>query len=279
MNSNFINISTMLNTRKLILSSLIVLSAFLSNAQAPTITIDNSMVGTQYIGTVPFPDLFTHNFASEVIETTPTGVPEMINELHFTNETTDSAYWIVSRRRISVDTSWNDFLCWGHESDPFGGQCIDGEDMDSSIWEGPCLQTYIVGLAAGEYGKVSSHIFPNLNQSGCGTYRYYVGDCNDPFADSVDISICFSVGIDALNKPELLVKIAPNPANDHFKITSESPLELNYSIANSLGQVIDSGAFINNHSVATSRFENGIYFVKITNGTVGLKTERIIINH
>jgi hypothetical protein len=43
--------------------------------------------------------------------------------------------------------------------------------------------------------------------------------------------------------------------------------------------VIDSGAFINNHSVATSRFENGIYFVKITNGTVGLKTERIIINH
>jgi hypothetical protein len=269
----------MLNTRKLILSSFIVLSAFISNAQDPTITLDNSMIGTLYIGTVPLPDLFTHNFSNEVIETTPTGEAEMINELHFTNETSDSVFWIVSRRRISVDTSWNDFLCWGHESDPFGGQCIDGEDMDSSIWEGPCLESYIVGLAAGEYGKVSSHIFPNLNQSGCGTYRYYVGDCNDPFSDSVDVSVCFSVGIDELDGSELSVKIAPNPANGIFQISTESSEIMNYRVVNAIGQTVNSGVFTKIHTVEASQFEGGLYFVTVTDESGRTKTNRIVVNH
>jgi hypothetical protein len=151
--------------------------------------------------------------------------------------------------------------------------------MDSALWTGACNSQYIVKLADGEHGEVSSHIFPNLNQSGCGTYRYYVGDCNNPYLDSVDISVCYTLGTNELDDSELSVSVSPNPASDHFKISSKSNQELNYSIANSLDQVINSGAFINDTIIETSSFENGIYFVKITNGTVGLKTERIIINH
>jgi hypothetical protein len=265
--------------KTLILSSLIVLSAFHSNAQSPVITFGDTLESTIYIGTVPTATLHTHDFTGEVIETTPLGGTEMVNELFIENQTGDSLFLIVSRRRIGVDTSWVDFLCWGHETAQFGGQCIDAVTMDSALWTGACNSQYIVKLADGEHGEVSSHIFPNLNQSGCGTYRYYVGDCNNPYLDSVDISVCYTLGTNELDDSELSVSVSPNPANDHFKITSESPLELNYSIANSLGQVIDSGVFINDTIIEISSFENGIYFVKITNGTVGLKTERIIINH
>jgi hypothetical protein len=265
--------------KTLILSSLIVLSAFISNAQSPVILFGDTLVSTIYIGTVPTANLHTYDFRGEIIQTTPAGGTEMVNELFIENQTGDSLFLIVSRRRIGVDTSWVDFLCWGHETAPFGGQCIDAVTMDSALWTGACNSQYIVKLADGEHGEVSSHIFPNLNQSGCGTYRYYVGDCNNPYLDSVDISVCYTLGINELDNSELSISVSPNPANNVFQISTESSEIMNYSVVNAIGQTVNSGVFTKNHTVEASQFEGGLYFVTVTDESGRTKTNRIVVNH
>lgn len=256
-----------------------VLSVFISNAQSPVITFSNTLESTFYIGTVPIANLHTYDFKGEVIETTPAGGPEMVNELFIENQTGDSLFLIVSRRRIGVDTSWVDFLCWGHETAQFGGQCIDAVTMDSVLYTGACNNSYIVGLADGEHGEVSSHIFPNLSQSGCGTYRYYVGDCNNPYADSVDISVCYTLGINELDDSELTVTVSPNPANDVFQFSTESSEIMNYSVVNAIGQKVNSGVFTKSHIVEASQLEGGLYFVTVTDQMGRTKTNRIVVNH
>jgi len=234
-----------------------------------------SITSGVYTGTVNPADFPTHNFSGETIEMNSNGASEVWPQLLLLNLTQTAQNWTISRRRIGVDVSWSDLMIFGESNNPFGGIAIDEITMDTDLWLATAITEQPVGISGSLY--LDPHIFPNSSTGGCGTYRYYLGTAADPFQDSVDVQVCYTLGIDDLNQSE--VTIYPNPANDHFKISSESTLELNYSISNSLGQVIDSGVFINNHLVETSEFDNGIYFVKITNGTVGLKTERIIINH
>jgi hypothetical protein len=254
----------------------LLLFAFIGSSYGQITSIHlQSIESGVYTGTVNPADFPTHNFSGETIEMNSNGASEVWPQLLFLNLTQTALNWTISRRRIGVDASWNDFMIFGESNNLFGGIAIDALSMDIDLWLGTALTEQPVGISGSLY--LVPHIFPNSSTGGCGRYRYYLGTAADPFQDSVDIQVCYNVGIDDLNQSE--VTISPNPASDHFKISSESALELNYSFSNSLGQVIDSGVFINNHLVETSEFDNGIYFVKVTNGTVGLKTERIIINH
>jgi len=254
----------------------LLLSAGISFSQSAEIYVDQ-LSNCVYTGQVSAVDFPTHDFAGEVVEVSYTGPFSAAVELTFTNISNSTINWLVSRRRIGVDPTWVDYVHWGHADDIFWGFGVDPASMDTDLWTAPDITSFIVTAEPGESALAVSRIEPDLTAIGCGTYRYYVGTALDPFQDSVDIQFCHTLGLNEGSGFEMI--LAPNPANDHFEISSESTLELNYSIANSLGQIIDSGAFINNHLVETSGFDNGIYFVKITNGTVGLKTERIIINH
>ena len=99
--------------------------------------------------------------------------------MHVYNQTGVADSFVVSRRRIGVDPSWSDFLCWGLPTDAFGGTCIAAGQMDTNIYLGQePLQTV---LADGEYGTLYIHIMPDPAIAGCGTYRYYLGTMSDPF--------------------------------------------------------------------------------------------------
>ena len=39
------------------------------------------------------------------------------------NNTGSTHQWRITRDKISVPTTWSDFLCWGHCTDQFGGTC------------------------------------------------------------------------------------------------------------------------------------------------------------
>jgi hypothetical protein len=254
----------------------ILFSAGFTFSQSASIYVSN-IYGGVYTGQVNSVDFATHDFASETVEIGATGSSEVAVTLNFDNITNTTIDWIISRRRIGVDPSWNDFLTFGHSTDPFGGICIDGSFMDTNVWVSPDSPFFIVSVAEDEGADAGAHIQPDLTASGCGTYRYYIGTVLDPFQDSVDIEVCHYLDLEEQLGIEL--NFEPNPASENLEITSGSNQELSFSIVNSLGQIVDSGSFTDSHQVAVSQFENGVYFVTVMNDAVTLKTERIIVTH
>lgn len=56
----------------------------------------------------------------------------------------------------------------------------------------------------------------------------------------------------------------PNPATDKIYITSEMAID-NYTISNTLGQIVQQGKLISNEPISIENLENNLYFVTITN--------------
>ena len=46
------------------------------------------------------------------------------------NNTGSTHQWRITRDKISVPTTWSDFLCWGHCTDQFGGTCYAANVSD-----------------------------------------------------------------------------------------------------------------------------------------------------
>ena len=79
------------------------------------------------------------------------------------------------------------------------------------------------------------------------------------------------------------IMIVPNPSNGIFNIitTFNEKQNIKFEVMNTLGQVLNSGEFQNVMSnyltINLSNYQNGIYFLRITNGTETL-VKRIVIN-
>jgi hypothetical protein len=57
----------------------------------------------------------------------------------------------------------------------------------------------------------------------------------------------------------------PNPTNDFIKITRLTT-EQHYIITNVLGENVQSGEVSQNENINVKNLQNGVYFVKLTNG-------------
>jgi PBP1b-binding outer membrane lipoprotein LpoB len=92
-----------------------------------------------------------------------------------------------------------------------------------------------------------------------------------------------TTGKDDLNAFTNSITIVPNPSNGIFNIvtTFSEKQNIKFEIINTLGQVLNQGEFqnvMNNYlTLNLSHYENGIYFIKLTNGTEKV-VKRIIIN-
>jgi hypothetical protein len=92
-----------------------------------------------------------------------------------------------------------------------------------------------------------------------------------------------TTGKDDLNAFTNSIMIVPNPSNGIFNIitTFNEKLNIKFEVINTLGQVLNQGEFqnvMNNYlTLNLSHYENGIYFIKLTNGTEKV-VKRIIIN-
>jgi hypothetical protein len=79
------------------------------------------------------------------------------------------------------------------------------------------------------------------------------------------------------------IMIVPNPSNGIFNIvtTFSEKQNIKFEVINTLGQVLNQGEFqnvMNNYlTLNLSHYENGIYFIKLTNGSEKI-VKRIIIN-
>lgn len=260
--------------KKYIFSGIFLLTTVLSHAQADYYFY--SLYDGYYTGQVSQANLYTTDFSSDTIDLSPMNSNEIVLDLHVENQSGTTQDWIVSRRRIGVDTSWTDFLCWGHQDDPFG-TCIGAFQMDTNIYIGSV--SIEANLLDGEYGKLSIHIKPNESAPGCGTYRYYVGTLASPFMDSSDVIVCFSLGIDEMDNSETNVSISPNPANDFVIVSSEIDQLMRFELYNSLGQKVNSGSFTKSNKLDVSKLECGIYFITVYDEGNLSKTEKIIISH
>lgn len=187
---------------------------------------------------------------------------EQLHEIHIENHTGSSQDWIVSRRRVGVHpASWTDYLCWGHQTDQFGGLCIDGASMDMDLYTMPASGE--VTLADGEYGFISSHITPSFNDVGTYTYRYYVGTTQDPFMDSIDVEVIMTPLAIEEKTPELTIGVKPNPATDYMVVTANGAETATVRVIDVLGNVIHKSNISGSKTIDVSEYRNGIYFVMI----------------
>lgn len=178
---------------------------------------------------------------------------------HIENNTGLSQNWIVTRVKLSVPAGWTDALCWGSNSDPFGGQCYTSGQMTTNPWVTP----EYAAVVDGDYGKLKSQINPDDFVSGQAHYRYYISEFGGhDYLDSVDLIVDFSASIKPI-KQDPIVSISPNPANDYISINLTNAESATFRIYDSFGSVVLKDQVSGSKKINVSDFRPGIYIVTI----------------
>lgn len=199
---------------------------------------------------------------------------ELIHEIHVENHSGMEKDWFVSRTRINRPVTWTDFLCWGHQSDQFGGICIDGETMDMDPWS--MLPSQAVTVSDGEYGFISSHIFPSMSNPTVVTYRYYIGTVANPYEDSMDIEVSLVLSVPEVDP--LFVNVYPNPTTEQFTINTSGVYNTSVKMIDVLGNVVMQETITgNSKTMDVKKFKNGIYFLTVSAEGVKPVTRRVLI--
>ncbi len=202
---------------------------------------------------------------------------ELVHEIHVENHTGSTKDWKVGRRRINDPASWDDYLCWGHETNSTGGLCIDGASMDMEMYTMP--NGTQVSVADGEYAFISAHITPDPADVATVTYRYYVVDAFNNLEDSMDIEVEFVVNVEEI-APSLAVNVAPNPATDYINITASGADDASVRIVDVLGNVVlRETAVGNKKKIDVAKFRNGVYFVIVEADGARPVTRKVIVRH
>ncbi|HNV96034.1 MAG TPA: T9SS type A sorting domain-containing protein, partial [Bacteroidales bacterium] len=125
-------------------------------------------------------------------------------------------------------------------------------------------------------GNVSTEINPVYTYSTDGTYTV----CLTLFSCDT-ITHCTIIHVVGSNVSSIdLFKpfIVPNPANEYFELKLPDSKIVLMELYNSLMQKIDEKRIKDNSVIRTSDLAEGIYFVKLTNGTDS-KIMKLIIRH
>ena len=163
------------------------------------------------------------------------------------NNTGVTQQWRIKRDKISVPTTWSDFLCWGHCTDEFGGTCYAANASDPLTT--PASQSVLFDVDNSECGKLKVTVTPNdWTTTGQARYRYYVSNNGTNFSDSVDLVFSYTAALKPV-KEEISVNIGPNPASDHIIITTSGVEAANIKIMDALGTTISKETIISLFSI------------------------------
>lgn len=242
-------------------------------SQTAEVTID-TLLNCTYTGQVSAANFPTHDFSGEVIEIGPNG-SELMVEMYIVNLTGVPQDWNVSRRRINVDASWDDFLVYGALNDVFGGVAISGQTMDYDMWTAPFSSIFVSSLDDMDTMHVIPHIFPGTE--GCGTYRYYVGTELDPLLDSVDIQVCHYLDTEEITNT-IDAQVYPNPVSDVLQIKADVS-EASLTIVDVLGREVMSQSFSYQAVINIGELANNVYFVIIEKEGILPIKKKIVIQH
>ena len=128
------------------------------------------------------------------------------------NNTGSSHQWRITRDKISVPTTWSDFLCWGHCTDQFGGTCYAANVSDP--WTTPANTSVLFDINNSECGKLKVTVNPyDWNTNGQAHYRYYLSDDGTNFSDSVDLVLSYTAALKPV-KEEISVMIGSKSSEE-----------------------------------------------------------------
>jgi len=193
------------------------------------------------------------------------------------NNTGATHQWRITRDKISVPTTWSDFLCWGHCTDQFGGTCYAANVSDP--WTTPANPSVLFDINNSECGKLKVTVNPyDWNTNGQAHYRYYLSDDGTNFSDSVDLVLSYTAALKPV-KEEISVNIGPNPAADYVQITMNGVESANLKIMDALGTTISKETVISSKKINVSELRNGVYFVVIEIPGSKTITRKVIIRH
>jgi hypothetical protein len=203
--------------------------------------------------------------------------------LHFivTNNNTTDRQWQITRKKISVPSTWVDQVCWpptcyfpSSLADPFTTPNTMGNPAPTIL--------SMTSTAVTSSGNVSAELKPGFDvddlNNGFGHYRYYINE-NGQYIDSVDVKVNFTLGISSL-KQNLSMTISPNPASDVLNVSLASLDNANLKVVDVLGNVVLNETISNgSKNVDVSSFKNGVYFVMVETPGIKPMNRKLIIRH
>lgn len=195
---------------------------------------------------------------------------EVVVDVHVKNLSGTTKNLTIQRVRINEAASWTDYVCWGHETDPFGGVCYPASANN------PWTTGTAVTIANDEAGTIAVHINP-AGDFGCPVYRYIVMDGSTPL-DSLDISVCKSASTDEIEP--LSVSVAPNPANAYVKVKTNGVEGATVKVVDVLGNVVLKETVMgSSKTINTADFRNGVYFVIVEAEGSKPINRKVIVRH
>ena len=202
----------------------------------------------------------------------PAGSGTISLDVVFTNNSGSQKVWTIQRDRVNQQSGWSDYMCWGHETDPFGGSCYSSSQMDQTSWTTPDNVT----LEDSEAGKAKIYVTTSDPDMGPGTYRYTVVE-NGQLLDYVDVTFTKTAEVEELNPT---VSLAPNPASDYIKVSLANADKATVKIIDVLGNVVLKNTSMNaTKYINTSSFRNGVYFVIVEAEGVDPINKKVIVRH
>lgn len=220
----------------------------------------------------------TTNVAGGTVNVTAPDYQVFDVNLEIHNATGNTAQWRITRQRMSVPLGWEDGLCWGHCTDPFGGTCYSSGQMTGDNWTTPSNQTVLFDIPDGECGKLKPQINPDDFVSGIAHYRYYVTADGVTNLDSVDVVVNFTASLKPV-KEEVSFNVSPNPANDYVNINVSNLDNASMKIVDVLGNIIIKEAISGTKKIDLADFRNGVYFIMIEAPGAKPISRKLIVKH
>jgi hypothetical protein len=206
--------------------------------------------------------------------------------IHFivTNNTGSDQQWKITRKRISVPTTWTDQLCWPPSCFLTGS---------NEFYSTPNTQLNPAPISINGthtvshpslVGTVEAEIKPmisiDLANAASAQYRYYVTDAlSNAYLDSVDLTVNFTLGVSSLKQTPTM-NVSPNPASDNVNISLGTTENGNIRILDVLGKVIYSESIYNGQkNINVSDFKNGVYFIMVEASGMKTTNRKLIVRH
>jgi hypothetical protein len=194
----------------------------------------------------------------------------------------DSTRWRVTRLMIVDPEGWQNNLCWGHSTDPFGGTCYSSSQMNTNPWTTGTTASFWVSSSQDasqpvEYGKLKSTIKPAEGIAGFGHYRYYLSFDGSNYIDSVDIKFDYVLDIEQVEP--ISVSIVPNPASDFIQVNLNGVSSANMTMVDVLGSQVLNETIATSSKFDITNFRNGVYIMSFSAPGSDAIVRKVIVKH
>lgn len=202
-------------------------------------------------------------------------------DVHFvvTNNTGADKQWKITRKEISVPSTWIDQLCWPPSCYP----SVDGLFTTPSTVGSPApivingTSTAITSLGNLD-AEMKPRITPDPAVNSYAHYRYYINE-GGAYVDSVDLKINYSLGI-ASPKQTPVLTLTPNPADNYVTVSVGTAGNATMKVVDVLGNVVMTAVITDGtETINLSDFKNGIYFIQVESSETKLMTRKLIVRH